>query len=222
MNADAHALAVFGNRELRKNFPFSRLKEGSFACLGMCADVHSDMFASFNVKIIPSLCRIVHPSTALRHMAPVVLFLRCMRNGPKKVLVVEDNSDWRLLLSMVIQRAGYDVISATNGREGVARALLEQPNLILMDLGLPELSGDQATAQIKANEGTKHIPVVIQTAFGTGPSAQRAIDAGAAEILHKPVAINAILATLKKYLSAGLNTSTVSHPLNTQASYTAH
>jgi CheY-like chemotaxis protein len=145
-----------------------------------------------------------------------------MRNGPKKVLIVEDNSDWRLLLSMVVQRAGYDVVSATNGREGVARALLEQPDLILMDLGLPELSGDQATAQIKANEKTKQIPVVIQTAFGIGSSAQRAIDAGAAEILHKPIAISAILATLKKYLSAGLNTSTVTHPFNAQARYPAH
>ena len=120
---------------------------------------------------------------------------------------------------MVIQRAGYDVISATTGRDGVALALLNQPDLILMDLGLPELSGDEATAQIKANEATKHVPIVIQTAFGAGPSAQRAIDAGAAEILHKPIAINAILATLKKYLSADLNASKVSHPFDAQATY---
>ena len=132
-----------------------------------------------------------------------------MARGPKKVLVVEDNSDWRLLLSIVIERAGYDVISATTGRDGVALALSKQPDLIFMDLGLPELSGDEATAQIKANEGTKHIPVVIQTAFGAGPIAQRAIDAGAAEILHKPIAISAIQATVKKYLSANLKAATL-------------
>ena len=120
----------------------------------------------------------------------------------KKVLIVEDNSDWRLLLSMVIQRAGYDVISAITGNEGVTLATLNHPDLILLDLGLPGMSGDAATAQIKQNPATRNIPVVIQTAFAPGTNVNRAIQAGAVEVLHKPISIAEIQRVLDKYLSA--------------------
>lgn len=118
----------------------------------------------------------------------------------QKVLIVEDNADWRLLLTMIIKRMGYDVVSATTGTEGVRKALSELPNLILMDLGLPEMSGGDATARIKGEEATKNIPIVIQTAFGIGSLAAAAMQAGAAEIMHKPLSILDIQKVLKKYL----------------------
>jgi len=131
----------------------------------------------------------------------------------KKVLIVEDDSDWRQLLSMIIQRSGHDAISATNGREAVALAALKHPDLILMDLGLPEMTGDEATAQIKGAPGTKGIPVVVQTAFGSGPNSKRALEVGAAEIMQKPVSISQVQAILKKYLSDEAKVPTVDYPL---------
>ncbi len=124
-----------------------------------------------------------------------------MTDARKKVLVVEDNADWRDLLAMIIRRSGHEAVVAATGPEGVRQASLTRPHLILMDLGLPEISGGEATVQIKTNPVTKDIPVVIQTAFGSGPDAKRAMDAGAAEIMHKPIAITAIQKVLSKYLS---------------------
>jgi CheY-like chemotaxis protein len=76
----------------------------------------------------------------------------------KKVLVVEDDPAWRLLLTVIIEQTGYDVTSASGGRDGVALATLNHPDLILMDLGLPNMSGDEAIAQIKGNPDIKDIP----------------------------------------------------------------
>jgi two-component system, cell cycle response regulator DivK len=126
-----------------------------------------------------------------------------MTAGTKKVLVVEDNADWRELLAMVIRRAGYEVVIAGTGKEGIRQASKTNPDLILMDLGLPEMSGDEATIQIKANPATNDIPVVVQTAFGSGPNAKRAMEAGAAEIMQKPISITDIQKLLRKYLSGG-------------------
>jgi DNA-binding NarL/FixJ family response regulator len=80
--------------------------------------------------------------------------------------------------------------------------ILKRLNSLGDHIGLPDLSGDEATAQIKPNLDTKDIPVVIQTAFGTGPNAKHAIEVGAAEILHKPISIADIKKVLEKYLSA--------------------
>lgn len=131
------------------------------------------------------------------------LLARSMANAMKKVLVVEDNADWRDLLTMIIRRSGHEVVIAGTGKEAVRQASMTHPDLILMDLGLPEISGDEATAHIKADPALKHIPVVIQTAFGSGPNAKRAIEAGAAEIFHKPISITDIQKLLSKYLSGG-------------------
>ncbi len=126
-----------------------------------------------------------------------------MTDGRRKVLVVEDNADWRDLLAMIIRRSGHEAVVAATGTEGVRQASLRVPDLILMDLGLPEISGAEATAQIKTNSLTKHIPIVIQTAFGSGPDAKRAMEAGAAEIMHKPISITDIQKVLSRYLSGG-------------------
>ena len=122
----------------------------------------------------------------------------------KKVLVVEDNSDWGELLVMVIKKMGHHASLAANGQEGVEHASAGQPDLILMDLGLPKMSGDQAIAALKADDATRHIPIVVQTAFGEASIAQRAMQAGANEILHKPISITQIQNLVSKYLTERL------------------
>lgn len=129
-----------------------------------------------------------------------------MANDRKTVLIVEDNLDWRQLLTMVIRRLGYDVIAAGTGTAGVEQAVALQPDLILMDLGLPEMTGDEATIRIKTNPATRHIPIIVQTAFGTSPGAKRAMDAGAAQLMHKPISISDIQNMVRRYLSAGSET----------------
>ena len=124
-----------------------------------------------------------------------------MANQARRVLIVEDNADWRELLTTIIRRVGHEAVAARTGKEGLERALVTHPDLILMDLGLPEISGDEATVQLKANPATKDIPVVIQTAFGAGSAAKRALDAGAAELMQKPINITDIQKLLVKYLS---------------------
>jgi CheY-like chemotaxis protein len=138
------------------------------------------------------------PSVAL-----FVLPIESMGNRTKKVLIVEDNPDWREVLTIVVRRLGHEVLVARTGEEALAQARRSEPDLIMMDIGLPRMSGDQATAQLKADPATKDIPVVVQTAFGTGASAELALEAGAAEILHKPITITDIQKTLAKYLSDG-------------------
>ncbi len=118
----------------------------------------------------------------------------------KTILIVEDNEDWSALLTMVLKRSGYDVVVAGTGKEGFEQAVAKHPALILMDLGLPEMSGDEATVRIKSDPRTRDIPIVIQTAFGVGPQAQRAMQSGATEIIHKPVNITAVQSTVEKYL----------------------
>jgi CheY-like chemotaxis protein len=120
----------------------------------------------------------------------------------KKVLIVEDNADWRELLTMIIKKMGHQVLIAVTGEEGVEQAAAAHPDLILMDLGLPRMSGDQATARLKSDPATRDIPIIIQTAFGSSPSAHRAMEAGAIEILHKPISIMEIQKVVTKYLAA--------------------
>jgi two-component system, cell cycle response regulator DivK len=125
-----------------------------------------------------------------------------MIKANKKILLVEDNDDCRELLALSINRLGYAVFEAATGRQAVERACAVHPDLIMMDLGLPGMSGDEATACLKANPATKEIPVIINTGFVIGPQLKRALDAGAAEVLRKPFHITALYELLSRYLSA--------------------
>jgi len=135
-------------------------------------------------------------------MALVMLSPQAMTSEEKTVLIVEDNADWRELLSTILRRSGYQVVVAVTGEDGVRQAIATRPHLILMDLGLPKMSGDEATVLIKTNPATKDIPIVIQTGFGTSPSAERAMQAGAVDIMQKPISISDIQSILKKHLPA--------------------
>jgi CheY-like chemotaxis protein len=119
-----------------------------------------------------------------------------------KILVVEDNDDCRYLLTLIIKAFGYEVFEAATGLAALDQAGATHPDLILMDLGLPGISGDEATARLKANPSTSHIPVLIHTAFHEGEQTNRALAAGAARILHKPIDARKLLAVLQQYMPA--------------------
>ena|SRR5919109_676212 len=120
-----------------------------------------------------------------------------------RVLIVEDNSDARELMVLVLRRAGYEVAEAATGKAALEQAHTTHPDLIIMDLSLPGMTGDEATKHLKADPSTKDIPVVVNTAFHAGSSnVNRAIAAGAAEILHKPTNFQTLLETVRRYSSA--------------------
>lgn len=127
-------------------------------------------------------------------------------NKPR-VLIVEDNVDNYELVRFLLERAGYQVLSAANGIEGVETAKQEQPDLVLMDLSLPELDGWNATARLKADEATRHIPVLALTAHTLPSERKRAIDAGCDGYISKPIKVasfDKLVAALLRQARAGL------------------
>ena len=125
-----------------------------------------------------------------------------MQNTAKKILIVDENDACRESLGVSIKGLGYEVFEATTGPEAIDKASSVHPDLIMMDLRLPEMNGAEATASLKANPSTKDIPLLVITASGASTDRRRALDAGAAEILLKPLDVNTLGNVLRRYLSA--------------------
>jgi CheY-like chemotaxis protein len=104
-----------------------------------------------------------------------------------KILYVEDNDDNVYMLKNRLSRAGFTVVIATNGAQGIAMANSEQPDLILMDLTLPDIDGEEATRRLKGDPATKHIPVLALTANAMSADREKAIAAGCDDFDTKPV-----------------------------------
>ena len=121
--------------------------------------------------------------------------------GNNKILVVEDVADYREMIMLFLRRSGYRAIEAATGFEAVSQARVTRPDLIIMDLDMPAMTGDQATARLKADSSTRHIPVIVTTAFSYGSLVGRAITAGADEIIHKPFELKLLRAAMERHLS---------------------
>lgn len=104
-----------------------------------------------------------------------------------KILLVEDNEMNRDMLSRRLQRKGYQVVSAESGEQGLSLARLESPDLILMDISLPEMDGWEASRQLKADEGTRHIPIIALTARVLKSDQAKAFEVGCSDYDTKPV-----------------------------------
>ena len=120
-----------------------------------------------------------------------------------KILYVEDNDDNIYMLEQRLKRAGFDVVIARDGAQGVAMALAEQPALILMDMGLPVLDGSEATRQIKAAPETKHIPVIALTANAMTGDKEKALAAGCDDFDTKPVDLPRLLGKIRALAPEG-------------------
>tara|TARA_B100001013_G_scaffold267474_1_gene169138 strand:- start:99 stop:461 length:363 start_codon:yes stop_codon:yes gene_type:complete len=118
-----------------------------------------------------------------------------------KILIVEDNEMNRDMLSRRLQRKGFEVVMAEDGQQGVDMSKSENPDVILMDLGLPVMDGWQATTTIKAEESTKNIPIIVLTAHAMAGDREKALDAGADEYDTKPIEFKRLLGKIKEFLS---------------------
>jgi len=105
-----------------------------------------------------------------------------------KILIAEDERDIRDLIAFSLRYGGFDVIEAQNGQEAVDQALAETPDLILMDVRMPKMTGYQACQKLKSLNQTKHIPVIFLSAKGQESEIQEGLDAGAEEYILKPFA----------------------------------
>ena len=118
-----------------------------------------------------------------------------------KILYVEDNDDNIAMLERRLKRAGFTVLIARDGAQGVTMACVEQPDLILMDMSLPVLNGWEATRQLKASEQTKHIPVIALTANAMTGDREKAMAAGCDEFEAKPVEASSLLGKIASLMS---------------------
>lgn len=103
-----------------------------------------------------------------------------------KILVTEDERDIRELIAFTLRFAGYEVVTAENGEEGVQMAAQEMPDMILMDVRMPRMTGYEACAKIKADPRLAEIPLVFLSAKGQEAEIRTGLDAGASEYLLKP------------------------------------
>jgi two-component system cell cycle response regulator DivK len=119
----------------------------------------------------------------------------------KRILVVEDRDDSRTILVTILQRfCGYETIEAANGKEAIEKAVAEKPDLILMDLDLPEISGIDAARAVKENPETTHIPIIAQTAWSSRQWKSKVLQVGMVDYLEKPVSLELIKATIERFI----------------------
>jgi two-component system cell cycle response regulator DivK len=104
----------------------------------------------------------------------------------KTILYVEDNEYNLKIVRQLLSRTSYRLIEALDGEQGVATALQEVPDLILMDIQLPKLSGLDATRRIRTDPKTAHVPIVVITSFALSGDSEKAKEAGASAYLAKP------------------------------------
>jgi two-component system, cell cycle response regulator DivK len=119
-----------------------------------------------------------------------------------KILIVEDNEMNRDMLSRRLTKRGYDVDTAATGAEGMYHARASKPDLILMDMSLPDVDGWECTRRLKADETTKGIPIVALTSHAMAGDREEALAAGCDEYDTKPVDLPRLLGIMERLLGA--------------------
>ena len=119
----------------------------------------------------------------------------------KRILVVEDTEDNRQIIRDLLTSAGFEMIEAVTGEEGVAMAAQHKPDLILMDIQLPVIDGYEATRRIKAIPELKAIPVIAVTSYALAGDEQKTRDAGCDGYVAKPFSPRQLLAKVREFLT---------------------
>lgn len=112
--------------------------------------------------------------------------MRVMKMGFKKILIVDDSKDMREIAKKMLKSLNYEIFEALNGKEAIVQTLFLQPDLVIMDIMMPEMDGIEATLRIKNDPKTKNIPVIMLTALSDSEAVLRSYDYGADYYLNKP------------------------------------
>lgn len=118
------------------------------------------------------------------------------------ILVVEDNDTIRDAFSILLGESGYRVLQAATGAEALALSTSERPDLVLMDLGLPDENGLEVTRQLKSDEGTRAIPVVALTGRALETNERECMEAGCVGYLAKPIDTEQLLQRIPQFLNS--------------------
>jgi len=118
----------------------------------------------------------------------------------KKVLLVDDSPTVLMMEQMLLGRQNYEVITAKDGEEGVAKAHSEHPDLILMDVVMPRMDGFEAVRRIRADDSISQVPVIMVTTRGETVNMEKGYTAGCSDYVTKPIDARELLAKLKSYL----------------------
>ena len=118
----------------------------------------------------------------------------------KTILVIEDQEDNRRIMRDLLTSAGYEVIEAVTGVEGVKAAETHRPDLILMDVQLPGIDGYEATRRIKATPNLQKVPIIVVTSYALSGDDVKAFEAGCDAYVAKPFSPRELLAMIREYL----------------------
>ncbi len=117
-----------------------------------------------------------------------------------RILLVEDNEANRYLATFLLENSGYHVLRADNGREAVIAAQNEMPDLILMDIQMPEVDGYEAARRIKAEPHLAHIPIVAVTSYAMVGDREKAEGIGFAGYIEKPIVTETFISEISRYI----------------------
>jgi two-component system, cell cycle response regulator DivK len=118
----------------------------------------------------------------------------------KKIMVVEDNDTNLYLVRFILEKSGYTVVEARNGLTAVETAIRELPNLIIMDIQLPDISGLEATRRIRASEADGKTPIVALTSYAMVGDREKALEAGCTGYIEKPINPETFVQQIQEYL----------------------
>jgi two-component system, cell cycle response regulator DivK len=123
-----------------------------------------------------------------------------MADYPKRILIVEDHQLDRKLLKDLLESHGYETLQSGDGLEAIDLAVAKRPDLILMDIQLPHISGLEVTRRLRGDERSRRIPIIAVTAFAMGWHEREALDSGCDAYISKPISILGFLRTLESFL----------------------
>lgn len=117
----------------------------------------------------------------------------------KKILVIEDNADNMKLITFILAKHGYQTLEAFSGREGIDMALIELPDLVLLDIQLPDMNGIEVLRAIRRCEVDSQLPIVAVTSFAMSGDRQRLMAAGCTGYIEKPINPATIMDQIRRY-----------------------
>lgn len=121
----------------------------------------------------------------------------------KKILVVEDTEDHLQIIKLILEQHNYTILTESNGKTGLLSAQNQLPDLILLDVMLPELNGYEVCKILKSEEKTKNIPIIMLSVRSSQEDIDAGLNAGANEYMTKPFNLDELLAKVKKHLGEG-------------------
>jgi len=139
------------------------------------------------------LAEYLFPACVTVHSGPMIHY-------PKRILIVEDNKADVRLLEDILERHGHATLQASDGLKAVQLAFAYAPDLILLDIQLPEISGLEVARTLKGDDRSRHIPIIAVTAFAMGWHKQEALDTGCDAYIAKPISILGFLSTVESFL----------------------